>query len=138
MSFIQEAGQNYNAKITNKSFENLAKFKYLGKAITNKNCIDEEINSVLFTIQFRNFFVFPSPNTEIKICILIILCNCMGSFSILGENRLRVLEKTVLRWIFKPKREKVRRGWRKMHNEKARISYSSTDIITIIKSRRLS
>jgi hypothetical protein len=97
MSFIQEAGQNYNAKITNKSFENLAKFKYLGKAITNKNCIDEEINSVLFTIQFRNFFVFPSPNTEIKICILIILCNCMGSFSILGENRLRVLEKTVLR-----------------------------------------
>jgi hypothetical protein len=43
LSRHQNAGQNYDMKITNKSFENLAQFKYLGTTITNQNIVREEI-----------------------------------------------------------------------------------------------
>jgi hypothetical protein len=33
------------------------------------------------------------------------------------ERRLRVFENRVLRRIFRPKRDKVRGEWRKLHNE---------------------
>jgi hypothetical protein len=53
------------------------------------------------------------------------------------EHRLRVFENRVLRRIFVPKRDEVMEGWRKLHNEELRDSYSSPGIITIIKSRRM-
>jgi hypothetical protein len=37
------AGQNHNVKIAHRSFKNVAQFKYLGTAVTNKNLIQEEI-----------------------------------------------------------------------------------------------
>jgi hypothetical protein len=43
----------------------------------------------------------------------------------------------VLRRIFGPKRDEVREGWRKLHNEELRDLYSSPSIIRIIKSRRM-
>jgi hypothetical protein len=39
--------------------------------------------------------------------------------------------------IFGPKRDRVTRGWRKLHNEELHYFYSSPSIIRIIKSRRM-
>jgi hypothetical protein len=41
------------------------------------------------------------------------------------ESRLRVFENRVLRRIFGPKRDEVRREWRKLHNEELSDLYSS-------------
>jgi hypothetical protein len=51
------------------------------------------------------------------------------------EHRLRVFENRVLRRIFGPRRDEVTGGWRKLHNEELRDSYSSPSIIRMIKSR---
>jgi hypothetical protein len=48
---------------------------------------------------------------------------------------MRVFQKRVVRGIFRPKRDKVTRGWRKMHNEKLYNLYSSPNIIRMKKSR---
>jgi hypothetical protein len=45
MSRNQNAGQNHNIKIDNKSFERLEQFKYLGTTLTNRKSIHEEIRS---------------------------------------------------------------------------------------------
>jgi hypothetical protein len=43
LSRHQNARQNHDIKIANKCFENVAKFKYLGTTVANKNLIQEEI-----------------------------------------------------------------------------------------------
>jgi hypothetical protein len=44
VSCDQNAGQNREIKIGNRSFENVSQFKYLGTTVTNQNFIQEEIN----------------------------------------------------------------------------------------------
>jgi hypothetical protein len=51
--------------------------------------------------------------------------------------RLRVFENRVLRKIFGPKRDEVRGEWRKAHNEELNDLYCSTNIVWVIKLRRL-
>jgi hypothetical protein len=46
-----------------------------------------------------------------------------------------VSENRVLREIFGPKREKVARGWRRLHNEELHNLYAAPNIIRVIKSR---
>jgi hypothetical protein len=43
MSRHQNSGQNQNIRIANESFENVAKFKYLGTTLTNQTDIHDEI-----------------------------------------------------------------------------------------------
>jgi hypothetical protein len=45
MSRYQKAGQRQSIKIANTSFEDVAKFKYLGTTLTDQNCMNEEIKS---------------------------------------------------------------------------------------------
>jgi ribosomal protein S2 len=43
LSRHQNAGQNHNMKMANRSLESAAQFRYLGTTITNQNLIQEEI-----------------------------------------------------------------------------------------------
>jgi len=47
MSRHQNAGQNHNIKIDNKSSERVEQFRYLETTITNQNSIHDEIKSRL-------------------------------------------------------------------------------------------
>jgi hypothetical protein len=53
------------------------------------------------------------------------------------EHRVRAFENTVLRSIFRPKRDEVTRDGKKLHNEELHNLYSSPNIIRMIKSRRM-
>jgi hypothetical protein len=49
------------------------------------------------------------------------------------QHRLRVFENRVLSW--RPKRDEVIGGWRKLHNEELHDLYWSPSIVRIIKSK---
>jgi exonuclease III len=59
------------------------------------------------------------------------------SVTLREERKLRMFEKRVLRRIFRPRRDEVKGDWRKLHNEELHNLYSSSNIIRIIKSRRM-
>jgi hypothetical protein len=50
------------------------------------------------------------------------------------EQRLWMFENTVLRSIFEQKRDEMKGGWRKLHNEELHNVYSSSNIIRMNKS----
>jgi hypothetical protein len=66
VSHHQNTGQNHDLLTANKSFENMAKFKYPGTKVTNQNSICEEIKSTLNSGEYllpfylESFFL-PSP-----------------------------------------------------------------------------
>jgi hypothetical protein len=57
------------------------------------------------------------------------------SLTLREEHRLREFDNRVLRRTFRPKRDEVTGGWRKLHNEELHSLYSSPSIIRMIKSR---
>jgi hypothetical protein len=83
MSHHQNAGQNCNIKIANRSFKNVAKFRYLGMTVTNQNLVKEEIKRRLNACYHLLQNLLPSPllskiiKTKIyRIVILPVLCGC--------------------------------------------------------------
>jgi hypothetical protein len=70
--------------------------------------------------------------------MLVFLYGCeTWSLKLREECRLRVFENKVLRRIFGPKRDEVTGEWRRLHNKELYALYSSSNIIRVIKSRRL-
>jgi hypothetical protein len=59
------------------------------------------------------------------------------SLTLREELKLRVYENKVLRRIFRPKREEVDRGWRRLHNEELHNLYASPNIISVINSKMM-
>jgi hypothetical protein len=53
------------------------------------------------------------------------------------ERRLRVYENRVQRRIFGPKRDEVTGEWKRPHKEELYALYPSSNMIQVIKSRRL-
>jgi hypothetical protein len=53
------------------------------------------------------------------------------------ERRLKVFENRVLRIVFGPNRDDVTGEWRKLHNEELNDLYFLTNIVRVVKSRRM-
>jgi sorting nexin-29 len=119
VSRCQKAGQRQSIKIGNRSFESMAKFKYLGTTLTDKNCIHEEIkrrlnsgNACYHSVQGLLSSRLLSRNVKVKIyktiILPVVLYRCeTWSLTLREEHRLRVFENRVLRGIFGPKRDEV-------------------------------
>jgi hypothetical protein len=68
----------------------------------------------------------------------VVLYGCeVGLLTLREEHRLGVSENRVLRRIFGPKRDEVKGGWRKLHNEEIHDLYSSPSIIRTLKVKRM-
>jgi hypothetical protein len=129
MSRDQNAGQNRDIKIGNRSFENVSQFKYLGTTVTNQNLIQEEIkkrmnsgNACYHSVQNLLSSCLLSKNLKVRIYKTIILPVVLygyetWSLAVREEHKLRVFENRVLRRIFGPKKDGVTGRWRKLQNE---------------------
>jgi hypothetical protein len=146
MSCHLNSEQNQNIRIANESFENVAKFKYLGTTLTNLYDIHDEIKSRLnsgnacyYSVQHLLSRRLISKNLKIKIyktvILPVVLYGCdTWSLTLGEEHRLRVSENSVL--IFGPKREEDG-SWRKLHNDELHSLFSSPNIVRVIKPRRM-
>ena len=67
----------------------------------------------------------------------VVLYGCgTWSLTLREERKLRVFENTVLR-MFGPGRNDVTGDWRRLHNEETNVLYSSSNIVRVIKYRRM-
>jgi hypothetical protein len=71
------------------------------------------------------------------IILPVVLYGCeTWSVTLREEQRLRVLENSVLRRIFGPKRDQATGDWRRLHNEELNDLHSAPNI-PVTKSRRM-
>jgi hypothetical protein len=115
----KKAGQKHGIMIATRSFEGVAKFKYLETTLTDQNCVNEEIKSRLNSgnacyrsVQSVLSSRLLSKNVKVKIyktTILSVVLHGCETWSLIfrEEHRLRVFENRVLRRIFRPKRDEV-------------------------------
>ena len=87
-------------------------------------------------------FYFATKNLKNKmnrnIILPVVLYGCeTWSLTLREQYRLRVCENRVLRRIFVPKRDEVRRERRKLHDEDLNDLYSIPNISRVVKSIRM-
>jgi hypothetical protein len=111
----QNAGQNREIKIGNRSFENVSQFKYLGTTVSNQNLIQEEMkrrlnsgNACYHSVKKLLSFRMLSKNMKFRIyktiILPVVLYGCeTWSLTVREEHKQRVFENRVLRRIFGPK-----------------------------------
>jgi len=83
-----------------------------------------------------------SKNLKIKIyrtiILPVVLYGCeTWSLTLREERKLMVFENMVLRRIFGRRRDAVTGEWRRLHNEELNDLYCSSNIVRVIKSRRM-
>ena len=83
-----------------------------------------------------------SKNLKIKIyrtiIVPVVLYGCeTWSLTLREEHRLKVFENRVLRRIFGPKRDGVTGEWRKLNNEELNDLYCPSNLVRVIKLRRM-
>ena len=94
----------------------------------------------LWTCQACRHIYFPLPdniNLSTRNSLLFFYGCETWSLTLREERRLRVSENRVLRRIFGPKRNEVKREWRKQNNEELNDLHCSSNIIWKIKSRKM-
>jgi hypothetical protein len=108
MSRYQKTGQKHNIQVANRSFEDVAKFKYLGTTLIYQNCIYEQItsrvnagNACYHSVQRLLSSCLLSRNVKVKIYKTIILPGVLNgcetwSLTLREEHRLRVFENRIL------------------------------------------
>jgi hypothetical protein len=112
MSRYQKAGQRHSIPTENRSFEYVAKFKYLGRTLTDQNCIHKEIKSRLnlgntcyHSVQRLLSSRLLSSNVKVKIYKTVIMPVVLYGFEtwsimLREQHILRVFENRILRRIF--------------------------------------
>jgi hypothetical protein len=149
MSHSQKRGQKHGIQIVIRSFEDVAKFKYLGTTLTDQNCMHKEIKSRLNSgnacyrsDQSLLFSCLLSRNIKVKIyktiVLPVVLYGCeTWSLILREEHRLWVFENRVLRRILDPKRDELMGEWRMLRSGELHNLYLSPDIIRQLISRRM-
>jgi hypothetical protein len=149
LSHHQNAGQDWDIKIANRSFENVSQLKYLGTTVTNQNLIQEGIkrrlnsgNACYHSVQNLLSSRLLSKNLKMRIyktiILPLVLYGCeTWSQTLREEHRLRVFENRLLRRLFGLKRDEVTGEWTKLHNKDLHNLYCLRSIIRIMKSRMM-
>jgi hypothetical protein len=119
MSRNNTAGLSHSIKINNSFLESVEDFKYSGKTLTNRNSIQEEINSSLKSgnaccYSVQNLLISSVLTKNVKtmiyrsIILPVVLYGCeTWSLTLVEELRLKVLENRALKRIFGRKRHEV-------------------------------
>jgi hypothetical protein len=145
----QNAGQNRDIKVANKSLENMSQVTYLVTTITSQNLIQEEAkrrlnsgNACYHSVQYLLSSRLLWRNVKIRIyttiIFLVALYGCeTWSLTLREGHRPSSFDNRVLKSTFGLERYEVRVQWKNVHNKEIHDLYSSPGIIRMMKSRRM-